>query len=182
MTALALFFRSAWGFAKLIPWPVYAVAALVALHFWLVHVRVKQAVEETNAGWVAKLASERAAYDKALAALREKQQEVVTRTVIEYRDRIKIVKERADAIVAEIPEVLPVGDSPLLSGGVRVIHDAAAVGNLPNDPVGAAATAAPVETAALLTTVAENYRECSVTSERLIALQKLVKSLEGVNP
>lgn len=167
------------GFLRNVPWPVYAMTALVLVHLALVHLRVTQAIDETNATWTAKLAAEKAAYEKQVTELKAKQQQVVTRTVIEYRDRIKIVKEKGDEIVREVQVLVP-ADSPLLAGGVRVAHDAAASGHLPDDPAGAAAAAESVEAAALLTTVAENYQSCRADAERLIALQGLVSSLEGV--
>lgn len=171
MTAVLAFFVGPIG-----RWLV--IAALVASAVFTA------AVHERNVGWnerdlqaKAELLAMQANYNKQVAAIQAKQQEVITKTVTVYRDRIQVVKEKADAIVAEIPEILPL-TSTLLSGGVRVIHDAAALGNLPDDPQGAARSAAPVETFALLTTVAENYAACTVNAERLKALQTIVSSLE----
>ncbi len=138
------------------------------------------AVHERNVGWNERdlqAVNEAIAIRKEVTSIKAKQQEVITKVVTVYRDRIQIVKEKGDEIIKELPVLIPLG-SPLLSGGVRVIHDAAALGNLPDDPEGAASAASPVETATLLSTVTENYRTCSVNAEQLIALQTIVKSLE----
>lgn len=173
---ILLFLKSAWGVLKLIPWQVYAViAAGIAIYGYGLnehHLGYKEAKAED-----AKVAEAvKAKYDIEVAAIKAKQQEVITHEVIVYRDRVKIVKEKGDEIIKEVQVLVPL-NSPLLAGGVRVAHDAAALGNLPDDPEGAARTAAPIETAALLTTVAENYQSCSAEREKLIALQTIVSKL-----
>lgn len=169
--------RSLWSFAKLIPWWAYAAVALIGYHFAAIQVAQHQATEAANAKWEKEIATQKATYDAQVKALQAKQQDVITKTVVEYRDRVKVVKEKGDEIVKQVPVYVPMG-SPLLSSGVRVFHDAAASGVLPDDPPGDARTADPVETATLLSTVAGNYESCRETSARLVALQKLVSSLE----
>lgn len=164
------------GILRLVPWWVYAAIALVVAFFGWLTVHDHDLKAACDAGWQKKLMVEREAYANALVELKAKQQEVVTKTVIEYRDRVKVVKEKGNDIVHEVQVLVPM-DSPLLAGGVRVAHDAAAGGELPADPEGAARAAAPVETAALLTTVAENYTTCREDGERLKALQTLVSRL-----
>lgn len=165
---------------KLVIGCVAALAALVVLHFWDEREKVNAAIAACDARHAAEIAAQRAAYELQVTAIRTKQQEVVTRTVIEYRDRIKIVKEKDDAIQQEIES--HVLDSPLLAGWVRFDHDAAARGDLSGDPRGAPDSAPPVEAGALLSTVAENYGTCRAEFEKLVSLQNLVKSLEGVKP
>lgn len=169
--------KSLWAFAKLIPWQLYALAVLVFAFYGYGLYEHHQGVTETEAKYEAQIAKEKVSYAKQVAAIQAKQQEVITKTVIEYRDRIKVVKEKGDAIVKEIPVLVPL-DSPLLSGGVRVAHDSAARGDLPDDPLGAAAAANPVTTTTLMATVAENYASCRADQERLRSLQTLVSSLE----
>ncbi len=168
--------RSLWAFAKLIPWQFYVFAGLVFAFYAYGLYEHHQGAEETALKYDKQIAEERAAYEKQVAALKAKQQEVITKTVVEYRDRIKVEKVKGDEIVKEIP-VLVQSDCKL-SGGMRVAHDSAASGHMPDDPIGAAATAAPVEASTLAATVAENYAACRQNAAQLVALQKLVSSLE----
>jgi len=172
---MIVFLKAAWAVAKLIPWQVYAV---VVAAIWVYGYGVHEHTLGYNEakGEDAKAQAEQMAfYQKRVAEIQAKQQEVIIKTVTVYRDRIKIVKEKGDEVIREIPVI--VGDAPVLSGGVRVAHDAAALGHLPDDPEGAARAAAPVETTTLLRTVAENYESCEATRQQLISLQSLVSTL-----
>ena len=170
------FLAVAWTFLKAIPWQIYAGAILIAGFYGYGVKQHHAGYAEATAKYEAQIAAERAKYDAEITSLRAKQQAVITKTVIQYRDRVQVVKEKGDEIIKEIPVLVPL-DSPLLAGGVRVAHDAAASGVMPDDPQGAAAAASPVETAALVATVAENFTACRESSERLIALQQIVSSL-----
>jgi hypothetical protein len=169
------------SFLALVPrsvWIGLGAALLVAVGIGYVdHKGYSRGKAEVQAEWD----TERAHTALVIASLKEKQQQVVTRTVIEYRDRVKVVKEKGDEVIKEIQVLVPL-DSPLLAGGVRVAHDAAARGRLPDDPEGTARAASPVETLTVLSTVAENYGTCRAEYEKLVALQTLVSSLEGVKP
>jgi hypothetical protein len=94
--------------------------------------------------------------------------------VIRYRDRIKTVEVQGAEVIKEIPVLVPM-DSPLLAGGFRVFHDAAASGHMPDDPAGAARAAAPVEAPTLASVVGENYAQCRAQAEQLLALQAILK-------
>lgn len=120
---------------------------------------------------------ERKVMRAALDAEKLRQQQVVTRTVIEYRDRIQVVKEQADAIVKEVPILIPAAGCQL-TGAFRVLHDAAAGGELPKDPGGAAAAADPVEVPAAAETIFGNYAACRADQARLSALQQLVTQFQ----
>lgn len=154
-----------------------AIAFLLGWHFENVH----KHVAACDARWHDELTVQKAGYDKQIAAIKEVQQQVIYRTVIEYRDRVQIVKEKGDEIVREVEKLVPrtVGELP---GGMRVVHDAAASGVLPDDPERAADSAAPVEASTLAATVAANYETCRANAEELVALQSLVTSLKGASP
>ena len=175
MTLAAL--RTAWAFLQKVPVWVYLVIVAVVYHVAAIHIAENRGRDEADAKWTKVIAEQKAAYDMQVAALKARQQDVITKTVVEYRDRVKVIKEKGDEIVKQVPVYVPM-DSPLLAGGVRVIHDAAASGDMPDDPVRAIAAADPVETSTLLSTVAANYETCRADQERLSALQKLVSSLQ----
>ena len=102
---------------------------------------------------------------------------VTVRVVTKYVDRIKVVRERAQTIVKEVPIYVPSG-LPALPGSFRVFHDAAAAGVLP-DPAGVA-DAAPVDPQAVAGTVADNYGTCHETAEQLTALQDWIRQQAAV--
>lgn len=159
-----------------IPWWFYVGAAilggLVLIHLWL--------IDENNKGWEKKIEGEQAVYKEKIAKLEAKQAEVVIKTITVYRDRVKVVKEKGDEIIKHV-EVLVTGECNL-TGGMRVLHDSAARGHLPDDPAGAASSAAPVDAPTLATTFAKNYAACRAEFVKLESLQKLVTSLQGVTP
>lgn len=170
------FARTVWGFMKLIPWQIYALVGLVFAFYGYGLYEHHQGAKDTAAKYDKQIAAERAAYEKEVAELRAKQQTAITQTVIEYRDRVKVIKEKGDEIVKKEFVYVPL-DSPLLASGVRVFHDSAASGVMPDDPIRAIAASDPVETSALMETVAENYTACRTDQERLASLQKLVSYL-----
>lgn len=112
----------------------------------------------------------------ALQKEKERQATVVEKVRTEYVDRVKVVREKGDEIVKQVPFF--VRGSCALPGGWRVLHDAAAAGNFPEDTDGAIAAALPVEGLAAAETVAANYASCLETAARLTALQELVKGLQ----
>ena len=114
---------------------------------------------------------------KAVKKEEVRQVQVVEKVVVQYRDRIKVVKEKGLEIVRQVPVYVPVDSCPLPSGW-RVLHDSAVSGSLPDDSAGALAAALPVEASTAAETVAENYAGCRADQARLVALQQLVVQLQ----
>lgn len=146
-----------WGFLKAIPWPVYAFV-LIILAFWVYgearhHAGVIEGETNTQALWDASN-EKQARADKDLAG---KQAQVTETTRIEYIDRVQTIRLKGDTIIKEVVKYVPL-DTPALPGGFRLLHDAAAAGEIP-DPAGAA-DAAPVPAATVAETVAANYTGC----------------------
>jgi hypothetical protein len=163
------------AFLALVPRSVWlglgAAALLVGAAWGLDHHGYQRGAAEVHVAW----ALEHEAMQKALDVEKTRQAQVVEKVVVEYRDRVKVEKEKADAITQYVP--IMVDRDCTLSGGFRVLHDAAAAGALPEDPAGAARAAAPVEAPAVAATVAENYAACRADQARLTALQQLVKGI-----
>lgn len=160
-----------WGILKALPWWVYLIVAAVFGFYSYGLYEHHQGYDEAEATYTAQYAIQ-------IKALQDKQQTVITKTMVVYRDRIVHDKETSDAIqeaIVHAPEVLP---SPMLVGGVRVLHDAAASGSLPDDPERASGTADPVAVATLLATVAANYQTCRADQEKLLALQTILKGVQ----
>ena len=110
------------------------------------------------------------------------QAQVTERIVTQYVDRVRIVREQADAIIREVPVYVPQSCDPdgRLPAGWRVLHDAAASGQ-PADPA-RTADAQPVAPDAAAETVARNYLTCRETAEQLTALQQWVREQAAVQP
>lgn len=103
------------------------------------------------------------------AARADKKREVVTQVV--EREVVKTVKQIevvTETIVKEVP-VYVQADAPALPGGFRLLHDAAARGEVP-DPTGIP-DAAPAAAQDVAATVAENYGTCLQYAARVKAWQ-----------
>ena len=114
---------------------------------------------------------------KAIEVEKARQAQVVERVVVQYRDRIQVVKEKGDEIVKQVPVFIPVGGCEL-PGAWRVLHDSAVRNDFPKDPERAIAAADPVDGATAAQVVASNYATCHADQARLAALQQLVVQLQ----
>lgn len=159
-----------------------AAAILIALGLfgWRIHEygqsRYEAGKSATQADWDA--AVERGRIE--LERLRTEASKVTVRTETKYIDRVKVIREKGDAIVREVQVFVP-ADTADLPGGWRLLHDAAAA----NDPVPEAsgiahAAGVPAQTAAI--TVAENYAAAHENAARLTSLQEWVRSQCKANP
>lgn len=116
---------------------------------------------------------------KEVERLRTEAGKVTVRTEVQYRDRVKVIREKGDALVREVPVFVPAGS--VLSGGFRLFHDAAAAGGPVPDPA-AIADAAPIDAQAVAGTVADNYATFHETAQRLTSLQDWVLAQCKANP
>lgn len=107
---------------------------------------------------------------KARAAVNE-------RVVTVYVDRVRTVQGRTRTIIREVPTYVP-ASAPALPAGFRVLHDAAAAGEVP-DPA-RIADAAPVPAQDAAGTVAGNYGTCHETAAQLTALQEWIRQQQAV--
>ena len=108
-------------------------------------------------------------------AKREVITQYVDREVVKVVHQIAVVTE---TITKEVPLYVPL-DTPALPGGFRVLHDAAARGQVP-DPA-AIPDAAPAAAQDVATTVAENYGTCRLYAERLNAWQAWARAQQAAH-
>jgi len=156
---------------SVIPWP-YRLLAFAALGVALV-----------GFGWIKGASHVQAQWDAAIqqqalqaAAARERQAQATVKVVTQYVDRVRVVREKGDTIIKEIPVYVPVqadAACTINSGFVR-LHDAAAAGELPEPARDADAAAAGLALSTVAGTVAANYQTCHATAEQLKALQSWV--------
>ena len=156
------------------------VAILLALGLWRIHAygEARYAAGQANvqAKWDKSVERGR----KEVERLRAEAGKITVRTEVQYIDRVKVIREKGDAIVREVPVFVPAG-SPDLPGGFRLLHDAAAAAGPVPDAAGIP-DAAPVPAQAVAATVAGNYAIAHETAARLTALQDWVRQQCMANP
>lgn len=156
-------------YIKALPWWVtwVALAALVTAAAGWGYVKGARSVQ---ADWNAATIRQ----SRTVARAQVAQAQITERVVTQYVDRVRVVREEADAIIREVPVYVPVqcDADGRLPAGWRVLHDAAASGG-PADTA-AIAHAQPVAPDTAAKTVARNYGTCRETAEQLIALQQWV--------
>ena len=159
---------------SVIPWP-YRLLALAALGLALV-----------GFGWVKGAGHVQAQWDTAVqqqalqaTAVREEQAQATVEVITEYVDRVRVVREKGDTIIKEVPVYVPVqADAACtINRGFVRLHDAAAAGALPEPARDADAAAAGIALSAVAGTVATNYQTCHETAEQLRALQTWVREM-----
>ena len=107
------------------------------------------------------------------------QAEATVKVVTEYVDRVRVVREKGDTIIKEVPVYVPVqADAACtINRGFVRLHDAAAAGELPEPARDADAAAAGIALSAVAGTVAANYQTCHENAEQLRALQAWVSEI-----
>ena len=96
------------------------------------------------------------------------------KVVIQYRDKVRIVREVTPGEI-QLIEVIKRERLPDLSPSFRVLHDSAAAGSkAPENPAGTDAAPVPVEDAA--ETIRQNYATCRADQERLAGLQEIIRA------
>lgn len=110
----------------------------------------------------------------------KRQDNVTERVRVEYREVVRVVREKGEEVIREVEKLVP-ADACRLDGGWRVLHDAAADGALPSAAGGAHGPPAPVEQAAAAETVAGNYIACHENAEQLKALQAWIRAQQKLN-
>ena len=161
---------------SVIQWP-YRLLALTALGVALV-----------SFGWIKGASHVQAQWDASIqqrtlqaAAIRERQAQATVKVITEYVDRIRVVREKGNTIIKEVPVYVPVkadAACSINSGFVR-LHDATAAGELPEPARDADAASAGITLSVVAGTVAANYQTCHENAEQLRALQVWVGEMTG---
>lgn len=137
------------------------------LHEWGAH-KYEAGQADVQAKWDHQKTIDAAAASKLQAAANR----VSTKIVTKYIDRVQVVREKSDVIVRQVPVYLPAG-LPLLPGGFRLLHDAAAA----NEPIPAGASAddeAPTDPQTATAAVTGNYGTYHEVAAELTSLQDWV--------
>ena len=161
---------------SLIPWP-YRWLALVLL-----------AAALFGFGWIKGASHVQAQWDAAVqqqalqtAAIRERQAQATVKVVTQYVDRVRVIREKGETIIKEVPVYVPVqADAACtINRGFVRLHDAAAAGELPETARDADAAPAGLALSAVAGTVAANYQTCHENAEQLRALQAWISEVRA---
>lgn len=153
--------------AKKIPREVYAFGVLMIL-LGLLGLKVYHLGQDNiQAKWDASVARGR----KAVNELKQKQVVITTKIVTRTVEKVKVIREKGEVRIKQIPVYIPV-DSPDLPGGFRLLHDAAAANAIPEVP-GTFAERVPLRTAT--ETIDRNYQTCHRAIEELTGLRQWVQ-------
>lgn len=159
---------------KLIPWP-YRWLAMAALAAALIGIGWSKGASHVQAQWDAAVQQQ----TQQAATVREQQAQATVKVVTEYVDRVRVVREKGDTIIKEVPVYVPVqADAACtINRGFVRLHDAAAAGDLPEPARDADAAAAGIALSAVAGTVAGNYQSCHENAEQLRALQTWIRAM-----
>ena len=163
---------------SVIPWP-YRLLVLAVLGVALV-----------GFGWIKGASHVQAQWDAAIqqqalqtAAIRERQSQATVKVVTQYVDRVRIVREKGETIIKEVPVYVPdqADAACTINRGFVRLHDAAAAGDLPEPARDADAAATGIALSAVAGTVAANYQTCHENAEQLTALQVWVSEMSATS-
>ncbi|MDI4092128.1 hypothetical protein U5F73_06665 [Stenotrophomonas pavanii] len=159
---------------KLIPW-LYRWLAMAALAAALIGVGWIKGASHVQVQWDAAVQQQ----TQQAATVRERQAQATVKVVTEYVDRVRVVREKGDTIIKEVPVYVPVqADAACtINRGFVRLHDAAAAGDLPEPAGDADAAPAGIALSAVAGTVAANYQTCHENAEQLRALQGWVMEM-----
>lgn len=120
------------------------------------------------------------AYERAMSLA--KQLRVTATDLATARTQRETVQHAKDKIITKevirYVQVVPSAQRVFLPGAWRVLHDAAATGHPPGDGSQPDGATDPVEDAAALETIADNYEACRADQRRLTDLQNRVRLIE----
>ena len=159
---------------SVIPWP-YRWLAVAALAVALIGLGWMKGAGHVQSQWDAAVHQQ----TLQIAAVRQRQAEATVQVVTRYVDRVRVVREKGDTIIKEVPIYVPVqADAACtINRGFVRLHDAAAAGELPEPARDADAAAAGIALSAVAGTVAANYQTCHENAEQLRALQAWVSEI-----
>lgn len=160
---------------SIIPWP-YRWLAAAALGVGLFGFGWIKGANHVQAKWDA------AVRQQALqaAATRERQAQAAVKVVTQYVDRVRVVREKGDTIIKEVPVYVPVqADAACtINRGFVRLHDAAAAGSMPEPARDSDAAPSGIALSTVAATVASNYQTCHENAEQLRALQVWVREMQ----
>lgn len=117
-----------------------------------------------------------------IARIEKESQQVTEKVVIQYKEKVKVVKEKGDVIIQKVPEYITKESDTkcVIPNSFVVLHDSAAKNQVPDASKGVDETASGAKLSDVARTVTLNYNNYHQLSEQLKALQDWVKQQEKI--
>jgi hypothetical protein len=160
---------------KRTPGWVWVALFLLGAGWYYGHTRYNAGQADVKAKWDKSVARGKTEVER----LKKEAGEVTVRVETKYIDRVKVVREKGEAIV-QVREVFVPVDSGYLSGGFRLFYDSALQGAIP-DPAGIP-DAAPVPVADVADTHAHNAQLCRIAYATVEGWQEWASEQKRLNP
>lgn len=159
----------------LFPEPYKTATKIICIMVALFGLYTEGGISE-KAKWEQRVAEQNA----KIAQLMTESEKVTTKEVIKYVDRIKVVKEKGDVIIKEVPIYITkeADANCTITNGFVLLHNAAAEMSVPPTAGDFDAPAADVTLSGVGKVVAQNYGICHETATQLEALQNWVREQE----
>ena len=128
--------------------------------------------------WEKKIADQRVQIEQ----LQTKSEQVTTKTITQYVDRVRIVKEKGDTIIKEVPRYVSKesDDKCVIATGFVRIHDAAAKNQIPESTGTSNESDSGIKLSTVSETVATNYNKCHEVMTQLTSLQQWIKDQQAL--
>lgn len=133
---------------------------------------------DNEMSWRDKVKTLQAEIDKKDAASATATTEIITK----YVDRIKVVKEKGDVIIKEVPKYISEKSDAgcVIPKSFVVLHDSSSRNEVPDSTGGIDESASTTKLSTVTETVVGNYTIYHQTAEQLKALQEWVKTQEKI--
>ena len=117
-----------------------------------------------------------------IARIEKESQKVTEKIVVEYKEKVKVVKEKGDVIIQKVPEYITKESDTkcVVPNSFVMLHDSAAKNEVPDSTKGVDEGASAVKLSDVARTVTINYNNYHQLTEQLKALQDWVKQQEKV--
>ena len=117
-----------------------------------------------------------------IARIEKESQQVTEKIVVQYKEKVKVVKEKGDVIIQKVPEYITKESDTkcIVPNSFVVLHDSAAKNEVPDSTKGVDEGASTVKLSDVARTVTINYNNYHQLTEQLKALQDWVKQQEKV--
>jgi len=134
--------------------------------------------------------TERAIWKKKMLALEVELARVETaaanvtvETITKYVTKTKIIKEKGDVIVKEVPVYITKesDDSCIIPDGFRVLHNAAIDGKIPDAPGDTNAAPTAIKLSGVAEVIVKNYSIHNQVVEQLKSLQEWIREQEKIH-
>lgn len=163
-----------------LPWKWIGLSAVVIAVVGGIWWKIDDYGDEKYAAGRADLLAEQS---QAADTIEDKQEEVTVQVVTKYVDRVRIVREKGDVIIREVPVYVTAEDDDaciINSGFVRLWNDAN-TGQVSESSAGADAAPSGVSLSEVGTQKATEAKLCNLNTEQLKGLQEWVRGQQALS-